>query len=600
MSAATRNDWPDLKLMAQQSAIVHLEQTFDAHHMGNLRQGFIPVDQDQKWFLYFEDDLLHCHRSWSGIKMFTVVFEPTDDGAVARFARVNLDPEQYGGTLDEARETLRDVLRYFSTDEAHAPYESGFVTALKEAAKPNYLGKPAVVFELLGDLFQRTVTKALAPYAPDLPNVTHRDVLAANQHVCAVLCGQVPGYHGLEDWRTEKGLGAAVIAACGLDASWYVDENLNCILSEGLTCVTLHIGEIVHAWLDDDAPDADALIEALRDLQGFVTSVLMGTHTLLHPEIRLADFIWEPGEVVVDEEDEPEAPVDALLRRLREGALTEAEDDDHNPEDDEDGGEQESSAAALTVAQGSSFEELLRELRAMEGVDADEEDHNPEDDEEVEEDEVLQPGPPVHPRRDENGKVVTLKEPSTPTAQWTWADAGSAAVVIPDGPMPTALAGLPFTHWHDAPRSAAGWEALADAGRVVEPAFTLPKGKKAAAGVAVLEGDGRIWLVAPSNAYGGYLVTLPKGTQDPGMSLQATALREAFEEAGLAVVLTGHLVDVLRSTSLTRYYLARRVGGQPADMGWESQAVMLAPMEALPELLTHKNDQPILQALEAL
>lgn len=55
-------------------------------------------------------------------------------------------------------------------------------------------------------------------------------------------------------------------------------------------------------------------------------------------------------------------------------------------------------------------------------------------------------------------------------------------------------------------------------------------------GGAVPEADGRVWLVTHSNAYGGYPVTLPKGTQDSGMSLQATALREAFEEAGLAVL----------------------------------------------------------------
>ncbi|MDD3354138.1 NUDIX hydrolase [Zoogloea sp.] len=136
------------------------------------------------------------------------------------------------------------------------------------------------------------------------------------------------------------------------------------------------------------------------------------------------------------------------------------------------------------------------------------------------------------------------------TCKWSW-DAGHA-VVIPDGPMPPALGGIPFTHWRDMPRSATDWEALADIHRIAEPTFTRPKGKKAAAGVAVLESDGRIWLVAPSNAFGGYPVTFPKGTQEAGMSLQATALRETFEETGLAMA------------------------------------------------LTHKNDQPILQALAAL
>ncbi len=82
------------------------------------------------------------------------------------------------------------------------------------------------------------------------------------------------------------------------------------------------------------------------------------------------------------------------------------------------------------------------------------------------------------------------------------------------------------------------------------------------------------------------------------MSLQATAIREAYEEAGIQVQLTRFLIDVPRSTSYTRYYLARRVGGNPAAMGWESQAVMLVPFERLQNVLTNENDAPILEELK--
>ncbi len=74
-------------------------------------------------------------------------------------------------------------------------------------------------------------------------------------------------------------------------------------------------------------------------------------------------------------------------------------------------------------------------------------------------------------------------------------------------------------------------------------------------------------------------------------------IKEVFEEAGLHVEPYAHLVDVPRSTSRTRYYLARRKGGTPAAMGWESQAVHLAPLPRLKELLHHPNDAPILEAL---
>ena len=49
--------------------------------------------------------------------------------------------------------------------------------------------------------------------------------------------------------------------------------------------------------------------------------------------------------------------------------------------------------------------------------------------------------------------------------------------------------------------------------------------------------------------------------------------------------------------SYTRYYRARRIGGSPASMGWESQAVHLVPKAQLAHYLTNKNDLPLLKAL---
>ena len=50
--------------------------------------------------------------------------------------------------------------------------------------------------------------------------------------------------------------------------------------------------------------------------------------------------------------------------------------------------------------------------------------------------------------------------------------------------------------------------------------------------VVILEDDGRVWVVHPSNGFGGYPATFPKGTLDPGMLLRAAAIREAYEESG--------------------------------------------------------------------
>lgn len=208
--------------------------------------------------------------------------------------------------------------------------------------------------------------------------------------------------------------------------------------------------------------------------------------------------------------------------------------------------------------------------------------------------------PTYHPQPDDKGKPVLLKHPSKPTSLSAWADSGSAATVIPDGELPNALNGIAFQAWTDAPSIDEEWNAVAGQLAFSEPPFNAPKGKASAAGVVIQEADGRIWLVAPSNAYAGYTATFPKGRIDHSVNLQACAIREAFEEAGLKVRITGWLADSNRSLSYTRYYLAERTGGSPAEMGWESQAVHLVPRSALAEFLTHPNDLALLEAIQVL
>lgn len=203
----------------------------------------------------------------------------------------------------------------------------------------------------------------------------------------------------------------------------------------------------------------------------------------------------------------------------------------------------------------------------------------------------------IHPKKNDKGAPVVLASPTPATPVEHWRDPAQAATVIPQGALPAALNGIAFEVWKDAPRDDAGWAALAGREGFEEPGFVPAPGKRVAAGVVILEEDGRVWVVHPSNAFGGYTATFPKGTLDPGMSLRATAIREAHEESGLQVALTGFLADLTRSRSRTRYYLGRRLGGCPSDMGWESQAVSLVPRALLAKVLVNPNDAPLVAML---
>lgn len=206
----------------------------------------------------------------------------------------------------------------------------------------------------------------------------------------------------------------------------------------------------------------------------------------------------------------------------------------------------------------------------------------------------------THPKKDDDGCSVTIKKPCLPTPLEAWPNSASLARVTPGGLMPAELNGIPFTQWTAAPRSDEMWTKVdgEHGGLFDEPVFTATPGKRTAAGVVIEEPDGRVWVVHPSNAFGGYEATFPKGTCDSRCTLQRTAIKEAFEESGLQVEITGFLADSERSRSKTRYYLGRRVGGSPADMGWESQGVSLVPLAMLGDILNHPNDAPLVKALQ--
>lgn len=206
----------------------------------------------------------------------------------------------------------------------------------------------------------------------------------------------------------------------------------------------------------------------------------------------------------------------------------------------------------------------------------------------------------VHPKADDNGKPFKVYEPSKASAKGTWTDPQAIAMFVPGGDAPAALNGVSFAPWADHPKTDEGWDYVdGQMDDLDEPAMTLKHGKAPAAGVVIEEPDGRVWLVRPSNGFAGYKATFPKGHADDGLSLQATAIKECFEESGLQVEITGYVMDVERSQTVTRYYRARRVGGTPTDCGWETQAVALVPKDQLVEQLNRSVDHPIAHAVGA-
>lgn len=210
------------------------------------------------------------------------------------------------------------------------------------------------------------------------------------------------------------------------------------------------------------------------------------------------------------------------------------------------------------------------------------------------------PRPPDawHPKSDEKGKPVPIHYAHQPSSAVTWHHPHQIATVTPGAPLPATLHGVPLAPWQP-PLHDEDWTHVAGQNHgLTEPPFD-PGKLEPAAGVVITEPDGRVWVVCPTNRHAGYHATYPKGHAEHGLSLQATAIKEAFEESGLKVEITGWLGDFDGGLTRTRYYQARRVSGTPAAMGWESQAVMLVPAAKLGEVVNRSRDRQIAAALTA-
>lgn len=124
----------------------------------------------------------------------------------------------------------------------------------------------------------------------------------------------------------------------------------------------------------------------------------------------------------------------------------------------------------------------------------------------------------------------------------------------------------------------------------------VPKGKHPAAGMILYDpASGKFVLTQPAKGYGGYTLTLPKGTVDEGEGLQEAAIREVYEETGFIPQIVGSLGDFEKSTSSNRFYIGVVTDGAPWDAGDESKAVHLAGAGQLLDALGTESDKKIVQ-----
>lgn len=132
----------------------------------------------------------------------------------------------------------------------------------------------------------------------------------------------------------------------------------------------------------------------------------------------------------------------------------------------------------------------------------------------------------------------------------------------------------------------------------------VPETEVAYGGI-VFDGENRVLLRKPSNGWGNYAWTFPKGAPEPELDAtpEQTALREVQEETGVTCEVVSSVPGRYESdTCFTQYFLMRPLS-QVAEYDFETEEVRWVTVEEAVELIalttTPKGRKRDLDALSA-
>ena len=57
------------------------QATFDSEQFARLKEGLIPREMEDKWFIYYEEPHLFLHRSWTGQPVYRLKLRAVSNGA---------------------------------------------------------------------------------------------------------------------------------------------------------------------------------------------------------------------------------------------------------------------------------------------------------------------------------------------------------------------------------------------------------------------------------------------------------------------------------------------------------------------------------------
>ncbi len=91
---ARKGDW-DITQMPIEHTPFELDLTISSNDFFRIMQGLIPASISDRWFIYYKDNWLYLHRSWTGHCIFQLRFQEREGNYKVVGAIANRHKQQY-------------------------------------------------------------------------------------------------------------------------------------------------------------------------------------------------------------------------------------------------------------------------------------------------------------------------------------------------------------------------------------------------------------------------------------------------------------------------------------------------------------------------
>ena len=108
MDIATSTTWKHEQIDNPKRIAIDLH--FTDKQFAKLTNGLIPKQMEDKWFIYYENDWLYFHRSWTGFGLYKAQLIKEQDGYSIKEFWVERNHDKYKNE-DDSKETRNRFLR---------------------------------------------------------------------------------------------------------------------------------------------------------------------------------------------------------------------------------------------------------------------------------------------------------------------------------------------------------------------------------------------------------------------------------------------------------------------------------------------------------